>query len=394
MRHLIHSTGFRWLHFDTDGVGSVITVVTLRRMAIELLGLFSPLYVLSIARDSGYSIQNAVLVVIGYFLLIYLAKLFTMPLAENTSFRVGYRRTLIFSIIPFFLFVGLLVLSQSYPILLVLVGIFWGIHAALFWFGYHGLFVKRGDYEHFGKQTGLSQALYIAIGVVTPILGGLIILRFGYPALFLVAGAIFALGVMIALLSKEIKPHHDARIVNVIQLFKTHKKVMAGYFGWGLESALYSTIWPVFLFLLVGKILSFGEIISAAVLVAAIITYLVGLVVDRMGVKEVISLGSIIGFLTWVIRAIVRAPLAIVGVDGAYRVTEQMLHIPLSVRSYQKAITGGTGQALYFMEISLGLGAATGLLIAAVMVFLNLPLWTTFLLASLGILAPILIARG
>jgi len=393
MKHVVHSTGFRWLHFDTDGIGSVIAVVTLRRMAVELLGLFSPLYVLSIARDLGFSIQNAVLMVIGYFLLIFIAKLLTMPLAENASFRIGYRRTLIISVIPFFLFIGLLALSQLYPVLLVLVSIFWGIHAALFWFGYHGLFVKRADHEHFGKQTGLSQALYIATGVVTPILGGLIILKFGYQALFLVAGAIFTLGVMIALLSREIKPHRDARIINVIQLFKTHKKVMLGYFGWGFESALYSTLWPVFLFLLVGKILSFGEIISAAVLVAAIITYLVGLVVDKIGVKEVISLGSIIGFLTWIIRAIVRAPLAIVGVDGAYRVTEQMLHIPLLVRSYQKAIAGGTGQALYFMEISLGLGAATGLLLAGILVLLNLPLWTIFLLASIGTLAPIFIIR-
>lgn len=393
MKYLTHSTGFRWLHLDTDGVGSVIAVVTLRRMAVELLGLFSPLYVLSIARDLGYSIQNAVLMVIGYFLLIFLAKLLTMPLAENASFRIGYRRTLILSVIPFFLFVGFLTLSQRYPILLVLVSVFWGIHAALFWFGYHGLFVKRADQEHFGKQTGLCQALYILVGILTPILGGLIVIKFGYQALFLAAGAIFTLGVMVALLSREIKPYHDARIIDVIQLFKTHKTVVAAYFGWGLESALYGTIWPVFLFLLVGKILSFGEIVSAAVLVAAIITYLVGLVVDKMGVKEVISLGSIVGFLTWIVRAIVRVPLAIVGVDGLYRVTEQMLHIPLSVRSYQKAITGGTGQALYFMEISLGLGSVLGLLLAGVLIFFNLPLWTTFLLASLGALAPTLIVR-
>jgi MFS family permease len=393
MKHLVHSVGFRWLHLSTDGVGSVIIVVTLRRTAIELLGLFSPLYVLGIARGLGYSIKSSFLVVIGYFLLLYLAKILTMPLAENTSFRIGYRRTLILSTIPFFLFVGLLVLSQSYPILLIFVALFWGVHAALFWFGYHGLFVKRGDYEHFGKQTGLSQAIYIAIGVVTPIFGGLVVLKFGYQALFLAAGAIFALGVMVALLSKEIRPHRDARIVNVIQLFKTHKKVMLGYFGWGLESALYGAVWPVFLFLLVGKILAFGEIVSAAVFMAAIITYLIGLVVDRIGVRQIIGLGSIVGFLTWTARVVVRTPLAIVGVDGLYRVTEQMLHIPLLVRSYQKAIDGGTGQTLYFMEISLGLGAITALVLAAVMVFLNLPLWTIFLLASFGALAPIFITR-
>lgn len=392
MKYIDHSADFHFLP-GKDGVASVIAVVTLRRIAVELLGLFSPLYVLGIAQDLGFTIKASVLMVIGYFSLIFLAKLLAMPLAENASFRIGYRRTLILSVIPFFLFIGCLALSQSQPGLLVLVSIFWGIHAALFWFGYHGLFVKRADQKHFGKQTGIAQTLYILAAVITPVLGGLIILEFSYQALFLVAGAIFALGVMVALLSGEVKPHRDARIIDVIQLFKTHKKVVMAYFGWGLESAIYGTIWPVFLFLLVGKILFFGEIISAAVLLAAIITYLVGLIVDRVGGRTIINLGAMVGFLTWALRAIVRMPLAIVGVDSLYRVTEQMLTVPLNVLSYKKAVDGGTGQALYFREISISIGAVVSLLLAGVLVFFNLPLWTVFILASLGVLAPIFATR-
>lgn len=393
MKHLAHSTGFRWLHFQTDGLGSVITVVTLRRMAVEFLGLFSPLYVFGLAQKGGGSFKFSVLAVIGYILLIYLFKLLTMPLAENASFKFGYRRTLVISMVPFFLFVGLLALSQNYPFLIILVAIFWGIHASFFWFGFHGLFVKRADQDHFGQQTGLCQSLYISIGVVTPIIGGLVILNFGYPALFLLSGAIFTLAMMVILLSQEIKPQRDARISKVLRLFKKHKRPFAAYFGWGLESALYGAIWPVFLFLLVGEILSFGGIISAAVLMAAIITYIVGVIVDRAGIKDMISFGSVISFLSWIARAIVRTPLLIVGVDGFYRLAEQMIHIPLNVLSYQKAISGGTGRALYFREISLCVGSIIGLTIAILIVFLGLPLWSVFLLASLGSLAPIFSAR-
>jgi len=392
MKHIDHSADFRLLP-GKDGVASVIAVVTLRRIAVELLGLFSPLYILGIAQSLGYSTKAAILMVVIYFFLIFLAKLLAMPLAENASFRMGYRRTLVLSVIPFFLFISCLILSQSQPSLLVLVSLFWGIHAAFFWFGYHGLFVKRADQEHFGKQTGIAQALYILAAVITPIFGGLIILELGYEALFLVAGAIFALGVMVALLSGEIKPHRDAHIVEVIQLFKTHKKMVVAYFGWGLEGTIYSAVWPVFLFLLVGKILSFGEIVSAAVLLAAIITYLVGLIVDQIGGKNIINLGAIVGFLSWILRAVVRAPLAIIGVDGLYRMTEQMLTVPLNVLSYKKAVDGGTGQALYFREISITIGSLVSLLLVAILVFFNLPLWTPFILASLGALAPIFATR-
>jgi hypothetical protein len=393
VKHLIYSTGFRWLHLEADGVGPVITVVTLRRLASELLGLFSPLYVYGIAQGLGMTIQKSILVVIVYALLIYLSKFLTLPLAENASFRFGYRRTLILSTVPFFVFIGLLVLSQSQPLLLIFVAIFWGIHAALFWFGYHGLFVKRGDHNHFGKQTGLSQALYILVGIIAPILGGLVVLNFGFQALFIAAGAIFALGVMVALLSPEIKPRRDARIANVFELFKTHKRVVMGYIGWASEAALYGAIWPVFLFILVGRILAFGEIISAAVLLAAIITYLVGLIVDRIGEKEILCLGAVVNSLTWLARIFIRAPLFIVGMDGFYRVTEQMLQIPLDVKSYKKALAGGTGRALYFREISLGLGAVIVLTIAAVLIFLNFPLWSVFLLGAAGALAPIFATR-
>lgn len=393
MKHLIYSTGFRWLHLDTDGVGPVIMVVTLRRLAVELLGLFSPLYVFGIAQGMGMSIKNSVLTVILYMLLIYLAKFSTLPLAENASFRLGYRRTLILSTLPFFIFIGFLVFSQDQPLFLIPVAIFWGIHAALFWFGYHGLFVKRGDHNHFGKQTGICQTLYVLMGILAPVFGGLIIIKLGYQALFIIAGAIFALGVMIALLSPEIKPRRDARISDVLNLFKNHKKMMVGYSGWAFEAALYGVIWPVFLFILVGRILVFGEIISAAVLLAAIITYLIGLIVDRIGGKEIIRLGAVVNCLTWLTRIFISAPLFIIGIDGVYRVTEQMFQVPLDVKSYKKAISGGTGRALYFREISLGIGAVSGLISAALLVFLNFPLWSIFLLGALGSLAPIFTTR-
>lgn len=393
MRQIAHSADFHLPQTGTNGIASVIAIVTLRRSAVELLGLFSPLYVLGITQNIGYSLRIGILTVIGFFSLIFLTKLLAMPLAENASFRLGYRRTLILSVIPFFLFVGLLAFSQDWPNLLILVAIFWGIHAALFWFGYHGLFVKRADHDQFGKQTGISQALYIVVGATSPILGGLIILKFGYQALFLVAGAIFTLGIMVALLSGEIKPHRDAKIVNVLKLFQTHKRTVTAYFGWGLESSIYGTIWPIFLFLLVGKILSFGGIIAAAVLLASVITYLIGLVVDKMGEKNIISLGSLIGFLTWILRAWARIPIAIVGIDGFYRVTEQMLTVPLNVLSYKKAVGGGTGQALYFREISIAFGEIISLLLAGILVFFGFSLWTIFILASLGALAPILVAR-
>ncbi len=126
---------------------------------------------------------------------------------------------------------------------------------------------------------------------------------------------------------------------------------------------------------------------------AAIITYLVGLIVDQIGEEKVIYLGATVNCLTWLARTMIRAPLFIVGIDGFYRVTEQMLQIPLDVKSYKKAVVGGTGRALYFREIALGIGSTIALLMAVFLIFLNLPLWSVFLLGAAGALVPIFTAR-
>jgi len=263
----------------------------------------------------------------------------------------------------------------------------------LFWFGYHGLFIKFGDEARFGFQTGVSQSLAILTVVATPLLGGLIVVEWGFWGLFLTAGFFSLVSILIVLFSPLKKPYHDAKIEKVFRLFKTHPKVLAAYLGWGGEAALYGAVWPIFLFLILDNILAYGGIFSASILLAAVIGLLVGRMVDKMKGGKVVGLSVFLGAFSWLARIIARSPLSIVGVDGIYRMTEQMLAIPMDVFSYKKALEGGTSQALYFREISLNVGAVLFLAIVGGMVLLNLPLWTTFILGLMGTLAPLLVAR-
>lgn len=366
---------------------------TLRRVAVTLLGLFSPLYILQRSQEVGFSLNFAIVAVIFFFLILYLFKLLTLPLVENLGLKIGFKSILAFSSIPFVIFLTFLYLSQANYLFLIPSAVFWGIHAGFFWWGYHGSFVKTADQEYFGRETGVIQVLLTAASVIAPILGGFIVYQIGYQFLFILAGVIFLLAILVILPTPERAPRHDARIRKVWQIYKTHKRMAAAYIGWGGESGLYGIIWPIFLFLVLGQILTFGEIISAAILFASLINLLIGVRVDRLGSEPTLAWGAPLNFLSWLARIFARAPGLIIVVDTFYRVTEQMLTIPLDVLSYQKAIEGGTGQALYFREISITFGAIFFLFLAAVLVFLNLPLWSTFVLASVGALMPLLIVR-
>lgn len=365
----------------------------LRRVAVTLLGLFSPLYILQRSQEVGFSLNFSIVTVIFFFAVLYLFKLLVLPLVENLGLKIGFKSVLAYSSFPFVFFLAFLFLSQVNYLFLLLAAIFWGIHAGFFWWGYHGAFVKTADQDYFGRETGAVQVLLAAAAVIAPILGGFIVYQIGYQFLFIFAGVIFLLAILVILPTPERVPKRDARIKKVWQIYKTHKRMVVAYIGRGGVSGLYGIIWPIFLFLVLGKILTFGEIVSAAILFASLINLLIGVRVDRVGSRATLAWGAPLNFLSWLARIFARSAGLIIIVDTFYRVTEKMLIIPLDVLSYRKAIEGGTGQALYFREISLTFGAMFFLFLAAVLVLLSLPLWTTFVLASIGALMPLLIVR-
>lgn len=367
--------------------------VTLRNVAITLLALFSPLYLLQQSQKLGLSLNLAIVSVIVYFVVVYFFKLIALPLAENLGPKIGFKSILGLSCLPFMIFLAFLYLGQENFFLLFLSALFWGIHTGFFWWGYHGTFIKTADQDYFGREVGLVQVLLTASSVIAPILGGFVVYKLGYQFLFILVGFVFLLAILAILPAPKTAPRHDARIIKVWQIFRSHKRMTAAYIGWGGESGLYGIIWPIFLFLILGQILTFGGIFSAAILFASLINLLIGARVDKLGSEPTLAWGSPLNFLSWLARIFARPAFLIVIIDTFYRVTEQMLVIPLDALSYRKAIEGGTGQALYFREILITLGAIIFLILAAVLVFLNLPLWATFMVASLGALMPLLIVK-
>lgn len=384
---------YRWHLLPETELRPLFLNLMFRRASVALLGLFSPIYIFKIAQSLTPLPKFWLAMVFSFFLLLYTVKLLTLPLAENLALKVGFKKISYFSSIPFALFLVFLIFSQKNPFWLLLAAIFWGANASLFWFSYHGLFVKLGDAGHFGWTSAEAQVLETAANVLSPILGGFVIWKFGFRALFLLAGIIFAISLVALWFAREEKPHHDARLREVWRLFATHKRMVTAYLGLGGEAGFYGVAWPLFLFIVFGQILVVGEVISAAILAAAVLTLVVGFWVDRLGKRAVIRFGAPAVSISWLVRIFTRTPGAIVGVDAFYRLTDQMLTIPLLVWTYQKALEGGTGQALYFREISITLGTIFALFLAEVIILFGASLEVLFVLAAISALLPLLVVK-
>jgi len=367
-----------------------------RTMAFGLLGFFSPIYIFQLIvdmADGGRNLKIAILGVLFYMLAFYLMKLLSFPLSENLSYKLGFKNVIALSVVPFLIFITSLLLAETNLFFLGLAALFGGIESALFWFGYHGLFIKCIDEHSFGFREGIVRGVGILTLVITPVLGSILVLTWGFWALFIVAAFFSLVSALIILFSPKIKPYRDVSMLKVFNLFKKNPRPFAAYLGYGGEATIYGVIWPVFLILVLGDILSFGEVISGSILLAFLVTLIIGKWVDKAKGRSILTLGSLLSSLSWIFRMVARFPLFIVGVDGLYRITEQMLSIPMDVESYKKALSGWLSDALYFREISLSLGSVLALILSIILISLNLPLWSLFVVGFFGSLAPILMRK-
>jgi len=369
---------------------------TLRRLAISLIGLFSPVYIFRIVfsvADIGSTIKMGLIAVLVYALIFYLVKILVFPLAENLSFKIGFKNVMLISFLPFFLFLPFIILAENHLYFLILAAIFGGCQASLFWFGYHGMFIKSVNDHCFGFHEGICNGLGIFTLLITPTIGSLLIFFFGFTSLFLAAGFLAFLSAVSIVFSPTVKPYHDACFLKSFLLFKQHPKNFLAYLGWGGETAIYGNLWPIFLILFLGNILAYGGILTAGILLSVLATLSIGKWVDNAKGRRVLNIGVALGAFSWLLRVIAYFPILIVVVDGFYRLTEQMISIPMDVFSYKRAISGGTSQALYFREVALNLGVIVFLSVAIFLIWFNLPFWSVFILGFLGTLAPLLVLK-
>ncbi|MDO8503958.1 MAG: MFS transporter [bacterium] len=380
-----------------DGLPILFVSHMVRQVAFVFLGLFSPLYIFELAKGNGLTTSSALAGTFFFFWITFLVKLIGLPLAENLSVRFGFKSTILLSGVPFFVFLPLLVLGAGNPILLLPAAIIWGLYDATFWWGYHGFFVRAGDPSSYGREMGILNILSTIIVVISPILGALVVDAFGFSALFLVAGVAMALSLFLILPAAEHKPRIDITLAGTLKVMWEHKNMALAYVGYGAESSVLGTVWPLFLFIILGKTLEVGGVISGATLAAAVMGLAIGTWVDKRGLKgekQLVSLGAPLIAATWFIRAFSRSVPALVGIDAVYRFVGQLVWLPLDLLSYRKATEGGgVNQAMMFRQIGITVGPIiiTGILIFWVL--LGGSLSTFFILTAVVALLPLLAVR-
>ena len=360
-----------------------------RKASITILSLFSPIYIFLGAKSLVNDVTFALILTLSYYFVLYISKFLTLLVSENLSQRIGFKGTMWLSALPFIGFVLSLMYSYNFPYLYLVSSVLWGIHAAFYWWGYNGYFVKSAEdshNKHVGEAIGQAQLLETIAAIVTPFLGAMAIFLFGFSAIFVFSALLFLISLIFLNKDHDKRQKHDIGLKDVFNLFKTHKLSLLAYLGTGGEAVLHSIAWPLFLYFFFKQVVNLGVIVSLATLIAALFGIIIGRFIDRYGERKVIGLGVPILFVSNIFKFVFRTFTAFVIADSFRNFGERMVELPLNELTFKKAIQGFSAQAIMFREIALLFGAVFSIAALVVILYFGGDLSINFLLgAVLGV---------
>lgn len=384
-----------YFYLPKNALDRLILSGVVRRIAFTLLSLFSPVYIFVSLSHLGYSQVFAMIFVLFYYFFTFLVKVLTQIISEDLSRRIGFKNTIRSSILPFLLFILFLTLASNQPALFLLAAFFLGIQAGLFWWGYHGYFIKKGEKEHFGQSVGRANLLETAASVLTPVLGAYLIKYLGFSSLFILSAVFMLISLLLLGKGSKTRQIHDVKFINVINLIKNHKSVSLAYVSVGAEAIISSVVWPIFLFLFFKRVVSLGIIVSLSALTASIFAIAIGQWVDKQGERKIVGFGAPLLFFSWIIRLLDFSFFVFVIGDSLRNFGQRMVAMPLNALSYKKALEAESAKAILFLETTQSIGILVSLLILVLLILAGGNLSWGFVLASLFSLLPLVaVVRG
>lgn len=299
----------------------------LRSLAASMIGIFIPIYLLQV----GLPFQH----LFKFFIILEISQLSFIIPSFFLSYKFGIKHIILFSN-PFFIVFYLMLLTlENFNWPLWLIACVGGIGNSLFWSGYHSDFSLFSDKKGRGKEISFVEIITKLVGVIGPIISGVILTIYGFPLLFVLVSIIFLLSAFPLFLSKETK----SRISFSLREIFSRKKIgdYIGFMSYGIESGVNIVVWPTFIFLLIFKeFYDVGFVTSISFALSLGFTFLFGEFCDLRRSLS-IKLGSLSNFLAWVIRSIVKTPLQVFLANSFYGISIASLRIPFNAITYDRA---------------------------------------------------------
>ena len=332
----------------------------LQNLAMAMLLLFEPIYLW----QQGYGVRGIIL----FFTGVYVAYLVLMPLGAAYATRFGYEHSMGLSTVAQVAYYACLFLASTSVWFLFPAALLYALQKSFYWPAYHADFARYSDQSEEGREiSGLSVAL-LGVYVIGPLLAGVLLAIGSWWLLFTVGCVIILLSNWPLLRTPEVFiPRSFPYLASFRRLFEPSlRRHLLGYLGFG-EELVVLTLWPVFISVVVVSYVEIGAVVAGATLFTALVTLYVGKLTDEMNKRQVLHFSVITYTLSWLSRLAVSTPLFVFGVDAWSRLAKNIVAVPLTAITYERAKSRSIMDTVVACEMALVIGK---LLACAVLLFI------------------------
>ncbi len=264
--------------------------------ALGLVSVFIPIYLL----DLGYSLQS----VFGWFLTMFTSFTIASFFSVYLTNRIGFVYTFYIRFIFLISHLGLLLILPSHPQIFFIIAILTGLDWAFFWIPLNVLFVRNTVNEKTGEALSKLSAYPEILGMFSPLAGAFIVLKFGFPVLFVVAMILALLAVT------RLFPLSSERTNFKFTLNRT-REIYTKY------SSLFKTeivsrlaedtgmIWSIFVYLQLASKFEVGVVATIAKVVGILFILTLGKLTDEWNKYKLLKIGAVMVSFAWLLNFLI-----------------------------------------------------------------------------------------
>lgn len=317
-------------------VSKFYIAMSIRNLALGMVVLFEPIY-LYLYFDKSLPLT------LVFFAIIYGAYGVLAPFGGRIMAKIGPTKSILVSLFFYFgYFLSLVLFPVSFwfvplSILFIIFGLL------LFWPAFHTDFARFSSKESRGRDVGKLNVMRLLPMIVSPILGGWILVLFGYPVLFAMVLVVLLASIIPLLYAKEThEVYTDSYKGAWARAWKKQNiKTSIAFISNGLEVIIVSIFWPLFLFSLAITFESMGAIASFSLIISSLFMLYIGKVSDTAERPWLLNIGALWTGISWVIKYFIATTFDAFLAHTLYRLSKSAAAVPFQTFFYEKAAEKG-----------------------------------------------------
>jgi len=172
-----------------------------------------------------------------------------------------------------------------------------GLSSSLYTLSISSLFAEFMSEKSEGSETSKFIALPTIGTIIGPIIGGWVVLTFGFATLYTIVSIVLISSVIPLAFVKGNVDHPNFRTAEFKKYFKTHRKMFFMLNLYGIKGFVFFMVLPIALYLNSDDVLSLGAIMSVLTLFNVYYTFKVGRKVDTNGKRKILRIGTLCTFV-------------------------------------------------------------------------------------------------